>query len=432
MQTSFDAYFAYTSSRTQTSSNVFTNLVLPLSAEEYNDAIASARPRLKTPQAIITTPAIYSKLFSQFLVELEEGFNILCYGYGSKRQLLNQFAKDFCSKKGHVVIANGFQPDFTIKDLLSQLENIPDILDLGTLSLTPEKQAQRISDFFSSLSSANAKRPPHLYIIIHNIDSPALRAPRAKSILSLLALTTNIHIIASIDHINAPLIWSSSECSTRKPFSPSIPSPSPSRSPSSSPPSSTSTINATPSRGFSWLYHDLTTLSPYDFELTYIDRTSLTSAHGGGPRKKADFASTLPSTLNPSASLPGGGVTNMSETAALHILASVTQKAQKLFILLGKRQLDAIEELGSGGAGANVVVDLQATAIGYDALFNLARADFIATNDTALRALLGEYRDHGLIVSAQGASGSGGEVLWIPLRKERLASVLENLQGHAS
>jgi origin recognition complex subunit 2 len=119
----------------------------------------------------------------------------------------------------------------------------------------------------------------------------------------------------------------------------------------------------------------------------------------------------------------------VSETAALHILASVTQKAQKLFILLAKRQLSAVEELGGADAGANATVDLQNTAIGYDGLFNLARSDFLATNDTALRALLGEYRDHGLIASAQGASGSGGEVLWIPLRKERLASVLQSLEG---
>jgi origin recognition complex subunit 2 len=401
--TSFDNFFALSATNPRTSSSVFSNLVLPLTAEEYNASVAAASPRLRTPQPAVSTPALQSVLFSRFIIELQEGFNILCYGYGSKRQLLNTFAADFCSRKGHVVVANGFQPDFAIKDLLNQIDNIPGIQDLGMTSSTPEKQAQMISSYFSE------KGKPHLYIVIHNIDSPVMRVPRVKSILSLLALTPNIHVVASIDHINSPMIWSSTESLSRK---------------------STSLGGAvTTPRGFSWIYHDLTSLASYDFELAYVDRTSLTSAHGGGSRKKAGFASNLASTLNPASSLPGGGATNISETAALHILASVTQKAQKLFILLANRQLEAIED-GTDAGKEREAPDLQATAIGYDALFNLARGDFVATNDTALRALLGEFRDHGLIVSAQGGSGSGGEVLWIPLRKERLTSVLQKLQTH--
>ena len=420
VQTSFDAYFTHNASRAQTSSSIFSNLVLPLSAEEYNEAITRAKPRLKRPQPAIAVPAIRDNLFSRFLLELEEGFNILCYGYGSKRQLLNKFATDICSKKGHVIIANGFQPNFTIKDLLDQLENIPGILDVDISPSALGKRVHRISQFFSA-SSPNMQQATRLFIVIHNIDCPTLRTPQAKSLLSILALTSRIHVVASIDHLNAPLIWSSSESTTRKP-SYQHPHPQP-----TSPSKSAESLMVP--RGFSWLYHDLTTLSSYDFELSYIDHTSLTSAHDGGSRKKADFVSALPSALNPSMSLPGGGTTNMSETAALHVLASVTQKARKLFTLLGARQLDALEELGSGN-GTNIASrDPRATAIGYDGLFNLARGEFVATNDTALRALLGEFRDHGLIVSAQGASGSGGEVLWIPLRKERLASVLQNLRG---
>jgi origin recognition complex subunit 2 len=66
-------------------------------------------------------------------------------------------------------------------------------------------------------------------------------------------------------------------------------------------------------------------------------------------------------------------------------------------------------------------------AVPYDTLFNLARDNFVATNDTALRALLGEFRDHGLVVTVgTGAMGSG-EMLWIPLRKERLTKLLDGL-----
>jgi len=114
----------------------------------------------------------------------------------------------------------------------------------------------------------------------------------------------------------------------------------------------------------------------------------------------------------------------MSETAAQHILASVTQKAKRLFGLLGTRQIESMDE-ASEVAGDNA----QQYALGYDMLFSAARDNFIATNDTAMRSLLGEFRDHGLVLSsAQGASG-GGEVLWIPLRKERLTKILKSFES---
>lgn len=113
----------------------------------------------------------------------------------------------------------------------------------------------------------------------------------------------------------------------------------------------------------------------------------------------------------------------MTETAAKHILASVTQKAKRLFVLLGTKQVESMNE-AADAAGANA----QQYALAYDLLFNLARDNFIATNDTAMRSLLGEFRDHGLVLSAaQGGPGSG-EVLWVPLRRERLVKILDSLK----
>lgn len=44
-----------------------------------------------------------------------------------------------------------------------------------------------------------------LYLIIHNIDGIMLRSSKAQDLLASLAAIPNIRIIASIDHINAPL-----------------------------------------------------------------------------------------------------------------------------------------------------------------------------------------------------------------------------------
>ena len=405
VQTAFDAYFTYNKpGRVQTSSNVYSQLVLPLSPEEYAEAIESASASKFSLPAI--QPRILEEqnrdvVFERYICELEEGFNIICYGLGSKRRLLNQFATARCSKRGHVVVANGFQPDFAIKDLLSSIEDLPGIHDLEQPSTTPEKQARRIHELFMDPS-----QQIHLYIVIHNIDAYPFRNPKSKAILALLAHNPRIHIIASIDHINAPLIWSSSEMFARKPDQNN---------------SSTTTAapDAMPSHGFAWLWHDLTTLASYDFELAFADRSSLAGAHTGGARRKTD---TLMAAQN---------ATAMSETAAAHILASVTQKAQKLFTLLGNCQLAAIEETGAagtedGGGAAAATNDLQQFGMAYDVLFSTAREQFLATNDTALRALLGEFRDHNLIVSAPASLG-GGEILWIPMRKERLANVLRSL-----
>jgi len=191
--------------------------------------------------------------------------------------------------------------------------------------------------------------------------------------------------------VNAPLLWSTSETSAR------------SRGDNGDSSFSTSL----PLRGFSWLWHDLTTLASYDYELAHADRSSFAGASSQG-RHSRELARV--STLNGTA---------MTETAARHILASVTQKAKKLFVLLAQKQLTMMAEDDDSEAAPD---DFQRFALAYDMLFTSARDNFIATNDTALKSLLGEFRDHSLVMS----SGSGtGEVLWIPMRKERLEKVVK-------
>ncbi|KAJ7606855.1 origin recognition complex, subunit 2 [Roridomyces roridus] len=380
VQTAFDAYFTLSAAKAATSSNVFSSLIQPLSAEEYTEAITSDSLGSKQLHSRILLEPARSALFSRLLCELNEGFNILCYGFGSKRNILNQFASSRCSKAGHVIVVNGFQPELSIRDMLDSIENVPGITSLPLASSTTDSQTRRIYDFFS-----RSRKQRHLYLVIHNIDGFLMRTPKAKAPLSVLALHPHIHVIASVDHINSPLLWSSSEATARK--------------------DGFVSAGQTPPRGFAWLWHDLTTLSPYDFELSFADRTSVTGAHA---RKQRD---------TDTSAQPSGPA--MSETAALHVLAAVNDRAQKLFNLMGRRQLASID------AGDPVVDNLRDFGIAYDILFPLARDQFVAMNDGAMRALLGEFRDHGLVVSAQGSSG--GEVLWIPLRKERLSNILKSL-----
>lgn len=45
----------------------------------------------------------------------------------------------------------------------------------------------------------------HVYLLIHNIDGPMLRGEKTQSALGQLASLPNLHMVASLDHINAPL-----------------------------------------------------------------------------------------------------------------------------------------------------------------------------------------------------------------------------------
>ncbi|KZT28033.1 origin recognition complex subunit 2 [Neolentinus lepideus HHB14362 ss-1] len=383
-ETAFDAYFVQASKSSRTSDHVFSNLVEPLSAEEYHAAMKSLPEQSFPFGQDARLRSHHSQYFPQFIRELNAGFNILFFGLGSKRDTLNQFAVQACAKYGNCVVVNGFQPNFTVKDMLNSIINIPDVTSLDPQSQTLDSQARRICDYYASAS----KRP--LYLIVHNIDAPNLRTTKARSCLSILCGSPAVRVAASVDLLHAPLLWSSTESLTRKRSSSSV-----------------------AHRGYAWLWHDLTTLVPHDFELSLADRSSITGASGfmgtGHARLQQDhFAN---------------GVA-MTEEAAQHILASVTEKARKLFTMMTTIQVKAIDE----AVDVSVAGDLQQFAIGYDTLFNAARDNFIATNDTALRSLLGEFKDHGLVLSSTVGGPGGGEVLWIPLRKERLLRVVETLE----
>ncbi|KAG6329505.1 hypothetical protein ID866_9584 [Astraeus odoratus] len=393
---SFDAYFLQASVRPRTSANVFSSRVLPLSTDEYTNAIAAYKARQQKNNTDAGQTQWAGKwdettTFRRYARELTEGFNLLFYGFGSKRAILNKFATECLSKKGHVVVVNGFQPNTTLKDILSSIERIPGVL---SPILSPGASAeQRIYDFF--VGASQETRPPQLYLVIHNIDSPVMRSVKIRSFLSFIALNPNVHLVASIDRLNSPLLWSAPDISARK----------------LSPVRQGDTKSVAPRRGYAWLCHDLTTLAPYDFELTYAERSSAAGAAAlstGGRPVRQDLAT--------GGAMPGGP---LSETAVAHVLAAVTAKAKKLFALFATKQLENIE-----AASADATTDLQQYGLTYDTLFSAARDAFIATNDTSLRSLLGEFRDHGLVLSvAQGGPG-GGEMLWIPLRKERIMKVL--------
>lgn len=160
-------------------------------------------------------------------------------------------------------------------------------------------------------------------------------------------------------------------------------------------------------QSWTWLWHDLTTFAPYDAELAHKDLTL-------PPNISSASTNTAATTT---ASTVGGEVT---ESAAQHVFASVTAKSQKVFSLLGTRQLRAIEDEGVVRVSAEGMTKY---GVQYDALLAAARDEFVAANDAALRGLLAEFRDHGMVL-AKEAEGEAREVLWIPASQDVLKTIL--------
>jgi origin recognition complex subunit 2 len=456
-QTSFDVYFLQASRASRTSANVFSDIIPPLSREEYAAAIAPVKEReLANANAksnagvLLNLDAVHIRpSFNQYARELEEGFNLLFYGFGSKRDALNAFARETCAKRGHVVVVNAYRPDFVLRDMLAVTENVPGLIDepQPTAGSGVEGQTQRLCRFFSAPeherrgSNNTRRRRRPLFMIIHNIDAAALRTPKAIACLSTLASCPNIHISASVDHINAPLLFPLSQSLTRKQNPPTTnhhvedDSSEPTSGRTTGHGQAQAQSQAPPqAQGFAWLWHDLTTLAPYDVELAFADPGSIAGASAISKRA-AEAALGLGADNTGIGGATAAGA-HMTETAAQHILASVTQRAKKLFVLVAQKQVDAMDatavadDATSAPASAptpNITRDFHRFGIPYDTLFVLARDQFVATSDGALRALLGEFRDHGLIVSTTSEDTGGKESLHIPLRKERLVKVLQVL-----
>ena len=388
----FDAYFTQIGRPSKTSSNVFSQLVPPLTAEEFHERIRAAKqPVLR--ERISALESSHSEYFPAYIAELASGFNLIFYGFGSKRKVLNDFARR-CAKKGHVVVANAFFPNFTLKDFLASAVKVIDAPEMENAGSGPEGQYRRIMEKYTRKPTAR-----HLFLIIHNIDGQVFRSERSKSCLAALAVHPSIHIAASIDHIMAPLLWSTSELFAQ---------PRVVQSDSNDKESHSSLGQSLPLGGFNWLWHDLTTMRPYDFELAYADRTSFTGAFAGGRGRGAQ------------ANIAGIGLAGgaIAEGAAKHVLASVTAKAKRLFALMCNKQSQAMDVVATESSSNAPIQPGHHVAISYELLFAAARDEFIATNDTAMQALLGEFRDHGLVV--QSSTQESGTVLWIPLPKEAL------------
>lgn len=155
------------------------------SSEEHQHKIAEMLQDLKSN-------------FNRWMLEMSKGYNIIMYGSGSKQRLLHDFCEMHLADKP-LVIVNGFFPSLTIRDILLAIK--VQLLDINTSSRNDHEIVDLISSAMDSMPNA------HVFLVINNIDGVMLRKTKDQHIISRLAKIKNLHLMASIDHINAPLMW---------------------------------------------------------------------------------------------------------------------------------------------------------------------------------------------------------------------------------
>ncbi|XP_013105861.2 origin recognition complex subunit 2 [Stomoxys calcitrans] len=201
-----DGYFqSHSSGKILTSDHTLDRLKNPrLPADRLFSLLAEMKLSEEHEASINAIMEEYKSYFPKWLYILNEGYNLLLYGLGSKRQLLQAFHRDVLSKQP-VLVINGFFPSLTLKDILDSITN--DVLDAGISPSNPHEAADMIEEEFALIPET------HLYLIVHNLEGAMLRNAKSQAILSRLARIPNIHMLASVDHINTPLLWDQTKLS---------------------------------------------------------------------------------------------------------------------------------------------------------------------------------------------------------------------------
>jgi len=132
--------------------------------------------------------------YSEWFKFMNNGFNILLHGVGSKKKLMEKFCETFLNNSYYIILL-GYHHDLNPKNLIKSI--LTDILELDETFKTFDEQ----------INAINKSLKTDLYLVIHNIDGTCLRDSSVQYWLAELANNKLIHFIASVDHINSSLLW---------------------------------------------------------------------------------------------------------------------------------------------------------------------------------------------------------------------------------
>ncbi|KAL4890375.1 origin recognition complex subunit 2-domain-containing protein [Aspergillus ambiguus] len=366
-----ERYFFQNRAGPPRTSNNNLNKVSLLTHEEYFEKLDQYVDPYQNEKAFLID--LHRRSFPQWDFEFHEGYNICLYGYGSKRKLLENFAewhylKDTATPSPTVIV-NGHTPNISIRSIFATIvtavlgEHIP-----SKMGSQPIEVLELLQSVIKSQTSQNP-----ITVLINSIDAPSLRRAANQALLARLAATPKIHLLATADTPNFLLMW---DISLRDQFN--------------------------------FVFHDCTTFSPFDTEFDVVEEVhSLLGRKGRriGGKEGVEF-----------------------------VLKSLPENARNLYRLLLTEIVSLFDEGhqsdddmdGDGGRGADREADgKHEPGIEFRLLYQKATEEFIASSEMMFRTLLKEFHDHQMITSRMDTSGM--EILGVPLSREEMEGVLEDL-----
>lgn len=190
----------------KTSNNTLASLDL-LTHDEYFSILRE----LKDPHEgdIKFLEDLHAQSFNQWAFELNEGYSVCLYGYGSKRALLHRFAKYLHSKipdpaSHKIVVVNGYVRTLTIREVLTTISIAAD----PKSKLTAAQPVTLLQDVLSLLTSAEA----NITLVLHSADATHLRnRPQFQTLLSQLAAHPRVQLVCSVDTPDFAALWDSGQ-----------------------------------------------------------------------------------------------------------------------------------------------------------------------------------------------------------------------------
>lgn len=358
-------------------SNNTLNKVTLLTHEEYFDKLSKYADPCRPEREFLFN--LHLRSFPQWDFEFDQGFNICLYGYGSKRRLLQSFAdwvyRKHSSSPPSIVVVNGHTPNISIRSIFATIATAVLGADLPSkLGSQPVEVLELLQSVLKSRSSQGS-----ITVLINSIDAPPLRRAVNQALLARLAATPMIRLLVTADTPNFLLMWD---------------------------------INLRDQYNF--VFHDCTTFGPFDAEFDVVEEV-----HGILGRKGRRV----------------GGKEGVG-----FVLKSLPENAQNLYRLLLTELISMMDEGhvsddemdGSGGGvgggqGTGPDGDSAKDEIGMEfrMLYQKATEEFIASSEMMFRTLLKEFHDHQMITSRMDSSGM--EILGVPLSREEMEGVLEDL-----